>query len=58
MKGFSGVVHAGGVPVVVLLYEVVAGAEGDEVGVVGGRGDGDGARAADVGVAELVGQLL
>ena len=33
-------------------------AEGDEVGVVGGRGDGDGAGAADVRVAELVRQLL
>ena len=28
------------------------------MGVVGGGGDGDGPGAADIGVAELVGQLL
>ena len=41
-----------------LLHEVVPGPEGDQVGVVGGRGDGDGPRAPDVGVAQLVSQLL
>ena len=32
--------------------------EGDQVGVVGGGGDGDAPGAPDVGVAQLVGQLL
>ena len=41
-----------------LLHEVVPGPEGDQVGVVGGGGDGDGPRAPDVGVAQLVSQLL
>ena len=41
-----------------LLHEVVPGPESDQVGVVGGGGDGDGARAPHVGVAQLVSQLL
>ena len=41
-----------------LLDEVIARPEGDEVGVVGGRGDGHGAGAAHVRVAQLVGQHL
>jgi len=45
-------------PVVLLVHQVVAGAEGHQVGVVGRRRDGDGARAADVGVAQLVGEEL
>ena len=44
--------------VVLLLHQVVSGPEGHEVSVVGGGGDRDGARAADVGVAQLVRQLL
>lgn len=44
--------------VVLLLHEVVARAEGDEVRVVGGRGDGHGARAAHVRVAQLVREAL
>ena len=38
--------------------QVVASAEGHQVGVVSRRWDGDGARAADVGVAQLVGEEL
>ena len=45
-------------PVVLLVHQVVAGAEGHQVGVVGWRGDGDGAGAAHVGVAQLVGEQL
>ena len=41
-----------------LVDQVVAGAEGHQVGVVGRRWDGDGPRAADVGVAQLVGEEL
>ena len=37
---------------------LLPGSEGHEVRVVGGGGDGDGARAPHVGVAQLVGQLL
>ena len=44
--------------VVLLLHEVVAGPEGDELRVVRRRRDAHRARAADVGVAELVGHLL
>ena len=44
--------------VVLLVDDVVARADSDQVRVVGGRRDGDGARAARVGVTELVGQLL
>ena len=44
--------------VVLLLYEVVAGPEGDELRVVRRRRDAHRARAADVGVAELVGEAL
>ena len=40
------------------VHQVVAGAEGHQVGVVGRCRDGDGARAADVGVAQLVGEEL
>ena len=45
-------------PVVLLVHQVVAGAEGDQTCVVGRRGDGHGARAADVRVAQLVGEDL
>ena len=41
-----------------LLNQVVACSESDEMCVVGRCGDGDAARAADVGVAQLVGQHL
>ena len=41
-----------------LVHQVVAGAEGHETGVVGWRGDGDGAGAAHIGVAQLVGEDL
>jgi len=44
--------------VVLLLHQVVPGPEGHQVGVVGRGGDGDGPGAPDVGVAQLVGQLL
>lgn len=44
--------------VVLLLHQVVARAEGHQVRVVGGRGDGHGARAAHVRVAQLVRQAL
>ena len=40
------------------LHQVVPGPEGHQVGVVGRGGDGDGPGAPDVGVAQLVGQLL
>lgn len=45
-------------PVVLFVHQVVASAERHQVRVVGRRGDGDGARAADVGVAQLVGEQL
>lgn len=41
-----------------LLDQVVAGSEGDQVGVVGRRRDRHGARAAHVRVAQLVRQTL
>ena len=44
--------------VVLLLHQVVAGAEGNEVGVVRRSRNGDAASAADVSVAQLVRQLL
>ena len=44
--------------VVVLVHQVVPGAEGDQVGVVGRRRNRHGARASDVGMAQLVGQHL
>ena len=44
--------------VVLLLHQVIASPEGHQVGVVGRGGDGDRPGAPDVGVAELVGQLL
>ncbi|TNN44815.1 hypothetical protein EYF80_045000 [Liparis tanakae] len=47
-----------GVPAVALTGHMVAGTEGHKTGVVGRRGDGDGAGAAHVGVAQLVGRLL
>ena len=50
--------HVGIVQVVLLVDDVVPGPDGHQVGVVGGGGDGDGARAPHVGVAQLVGQLL
>lgn len=43
------------VSIVVLLYQMVSGTEGHQVGVVGGGGDGHATGAADVGVAQLVG---
>jgi len=43
---------------VLLVHQVVACAEGHQAGVVGGRGDGHGARAADVRVTQLVGEDL
>lgn len=45
-------------PVVFLVNQVVTSAEGHQVGVVGRCRDGDGARAAHVGVAQLVGEEL
>ena len=44
--------------VVLLLHQMVAGSEGHQVGVVSRGRNGDGPGAPDVGVAELVGQLL
>ena len=44
--------------VVFLLHQMVASSEGHQVGVVRRGGDGDGPGAPDVGVAQLVGQLL
>jgi len=41
-----------------LVHKVVARAERHQVGVVGRRGDGDGAGAAHVRVAQLVGEHL
>lgn len=41
-----------------LVDQVVASAKGHQVRVVGGGRDGDGARAANVGVAQLVGEQL
>lgn len=40
------------------IHQVVPGSEGHQVRVVGRRRDGDGARAAHVGVAQLVGEDL
>lgn len=45
-------------PVVLFVHQVVACAEGHEPGVVGGSRDGDGARAAHVCMAQLVGENL
>lgn len=45
-------------PVVLFVHQVVPSPEGHQVGVVGRCWDGDGARAADVGVAQLVGEKL
>lgn len=42
----------------VFVHQVVAGSESHQPGVVGRRWDGDGARAADVSVAQLVGEEL
>ena len=42
----------------VFVHQVVACPEGHQAGVVGWRGDGDGAGAAHVGVAQLVGEQL
>lgn len=44
--------------VVLLLHQVVPGAEGHEVRVVGRRGDGHGPSAPHVRVAQLVSQAL
>ena len=55
MPGLKGLLYP---PLVLPLLEVVACPEGDQVGVVGGGGVGDAAGAADVGVAELVGEAL
>ena len=44
--------------VVVLVHQVVSRSKRHQVCVVGGGGDGDGARAPNVGVAQLVSQLL
>ena len=46
------------IPVVLLVDQVVACPEGHEVSVVGGGGDGHGAGAANVRVAQLVRQQL
>ena len=46
------------VPVSLRLHQVESRAERDQVRVVGGRGDRHGARAADVGVAQLVRERL
>ena len=45
-------------PVVFFVHQMVAGAEGHQVGVVGWRRDGDWAGTAHVGVAQLVGEQL
>lgn len=45
-------------PVVIFVHQVVACSESHQSGVVGRRRDGDGAGAADVGVAQLVGEEL
>lgn len=45
-------------PVMLFVNKVVAGTEGHQVGVVSWSRDGDGARAAHVGVAQLVGEEL
>lgn len=45
-------------PVVFFIHQMVTSAEGHQMGVVRRRGDGDGARAAHVGVAQLVGEEL
>ena len=50
--------HACRLYVVLLVYDVVPGPDGHQVSVVGGGGDGDAPGAPDVGVAQLVGQLL
>ena len=42
----------------VFVHQVIAGSESHQPGVVGRSGDGDGAGAADVGVAQLVGEEL
>jgi len=44
--------------VMLLLNQVIPRSEGDQMSVVCGSGDGDGACAADVCVTQLVGQLL
>lgn len=44
--------------VMFFVHQMVAGTEGHQVGVVGGRRDGDGAGAAHVGVAQLVCEQL
>ena len=48
----------GAEPVVLLLHQVIAGPERDQVGVVGRSRNGDGPGAADVRVAHLIGQDL
>ena len=45
-------------PVVLLVHQMVSSAERHQVSVVGWRGDGDGAGAAHIGVAQLVGEDL
>lgn len=45
-------------PVVIFVHQVVARSESHESGVVRRRWDGDGAGAADVRVAQLVGEEL
>jgi len=44
--------------IVLLLYQVVAGPESHKMSIVGWGWDGDGSGAPDVGVAQLIGQLL
>ncbi len=41
-------------PVVFFVHQVVSRTEGHQVGVVGWRGDGDGAGTAHIRVAQLV----
>ena len=48
----------GDLPVVFLLHQVIPRPEGHQVSVVGGGGDGDTACTPDVGVTQLIGQLL
>ena len=45
-------------PVVLFLYQMIPGPEGDKMGVVGGRRDGDRSRASHVRVTQLIGQNL
>lgn len=53
-----GIASVGISPVVIFVHQVVACSESHQPGVVRRRRDGDGASAADVSVAQLVGEEL